>query len=132
MKCSFNIFLLICVLSIVQYSNSQNQKFNHVEPSNWWSGMEHSEVEILFHKENIREYHATCEGLNILKIRKTENPNFLFVTVDTENKSPGFYKLVFQSSAKKSKKKLSYDFELKERRRGSKLEKDLISLMLFT
>ena len=88
MKCSFNIFLLICVLSIVQYSNSQNQNFNHVEPSNWWSGMEHYEVEILFHKENIREYDVTCEGLNILKTRKTENPNFLFVTVDTENKSP--------------------------------------------
>ena len=56
MKCSLNIFLLIFVLSIIQYSNSQNQKFNHVEPSNWWSGMEHSEVEILFHKDNIGEY----------------------------------------------------------------------------
>ena len=123
MKCSLNIFLLIFVLSIIPYSNSQNQKFNHVEPSNWWSGMEHSEVEILFHKDNIREYDVTCEGLNILKTRKTENPNFLFVTVDTENKSPGFYKLVFQSSAKKSKKKLSYDFELKKRREDSRLRK---------
>ena len=114
---------------------AQESSFDHVEPSNWWTNMEHSKVEVLFHKENISEYTVACEGLNVLKTTSTNNPNFLFVTLETKNKNPGIYNLVFNTSEKKRKKNLTYSFELKARNMDSRNRKgfdqsDLIYLIM--
>ncbi len=115
----------VSILAIaISYSGlAQNQGFVHVEPSNWWADMAHSEVEVLFHKQGITEYTVDCEGLDIVKTTRTENPNFLFVTIDTKSKNPGSYELIFESPKKKRKKCLTYNFELKKRREGSRNRK---------
>lgn len=55
-----------------------------IEPANWWVGMRHNRVELLVHGTGIatstpRLSHA---GVAIVDVQKTDNPNYLFVTVE--------------------------------------------------
>lgn len=56
----------------------------HIEPRFWWSGMQHNEVEVLFHGENISKYDQVRSDLSVLHVRKTESPNYLLVTFDMD------------------------------------------------
>ncbi len=87
-----------------------------VEPPFWWSGMNNSELELLCYGKNIQNFEVSVEGLKILKIEKVENPNYIFVTVDTKNVAPGIFQLKFQ---KKGKTQFSYKYELKQREESS-------------
>ena len=50
--------------------------------------METSEIEILFYGKDIAEYSvSTQEEVVINGVVKTENPNYLFVTIETKNLS---------------------------------------------
>lgn len=79
--------------------------------------MNHSEVQLMFYGKDLAEY--TIFGpkdMVISNVRKTENPNYVFVTIQTEGLSPGKYDIRF---SKKGKKDFSYKYELKEREPGS-------------
>lgn len=104
----------------------------HVEPMNWWVGMNHHQVEVLLHGENIARFQVESPSLPILGIIKTENPNYLFVTIETKDKKPGKYPLRLID---KKKVVASYDFELKDRKAGSSQRKgfsteDVIYLLM--
>ncbi len=62
-----------------------------IEPPFWWADMEHDEIEILFYGKNIATYDQVESNLTIEKIRKTENPNYLFVTISTEIEPNRYY-----------------------------------------
>lgn len=90
-----------------------------MEPPFWWSGMKLDDVQIMFYGKDIANYNVTApEGMIINNIRRTENPNYLFVTVDTEGLAPGNYDLKF---SKKGKKGFTRVFPLREREEGSAL-----------
>ena len=74
--------------------------------------MNRSTVEILFHQENIAHFLVSSDELEIVKIHKTQNPNFLFVTVETKELKAGHYQINFR----RDRKSFSYDYELKERK----------------
>jgi hypothetical protein len=86
----------------------------HVEPPHWWVGMEHAQVEILLHGKGIANYELTSTQLKISGITKTENPNYLFVTIETANQVVG-----------------TYNFELKKGLKIQKIEKVLVLKMLY-
>jgi hypothetical protein len=45
-----------------------------------------SEVQVMFYGKNISQNEVSVSnGLTIKNIQKTENPNYLFVTIDTKN-----------------------------------------------
>lgn len=91
-----------------------------VEPPFWWSGMQHSSVEIMFYGKNIAENDvAVSNGIIIEKITKTENPNYLFVTIDTRNSKS--QNLVFTFKTKN--KSFTQNYSLKERMPDSRLRK---------
>ena len=76
-------FLLIALLfSAVQGINGQDLR---VEPANWWAGMRHNTVEVLFHKEGIANMTVALKsksaGVQIVKTERAESPNYLFVTL---------------------------------------------------
>lgn len=78
-----------------------------------------SEVQLMFYGKNIASYEVSApKGMIISNIRKTENPNFIFVTVQTEGLSPGTYDIKF---SKKGSKSFSHDYELKAREESSAL-----------
>ena len=71
-------FLLITSISFAQ--------IDRVEPPFWWSAMEHSDIQIMFYGKNIAENQVSVSnGIIIKGIQKTENPNYVFVTIDTKN-----------------------------------------------
>ena len=98
----------------------QAQSIERIEPPFWWAGMEHSQVEVMFYGKNIANYSGEIESkLAIINIRKTENPNYLFLTLDTKDKPASEYKILINV----------YDtyyvmnYELKERQPDSKQRK---------
>jgi glycosidase len=91
----------------------KNFKLEHVEPMNWWAGMKHHQVEVLMHGDNIARFQVESPGLPIVGIIKTENPNYLFVTIETANRNSGKYPIYLKD---KNKLVATYDFELKERK----------------
>ena len=108
------LFLLIFFGSL-----NLHAQVERMEPPFWWSGMEWDDVQIMFYGKDIAEYNVSAsEGMIINNVRKTENPNYVFVTVDTEGLAPGSYPLNF---SKKGKKGFVQKFELRPRQEGSAL-----------
>ncbi len=100
-------------------SLSVTAQIDRVEPPFWWSDMNYSEVQLMFYGKNIAEYEVSVpKEMIISNIRKTENPNYLFVTVQTEGLPAGSYDLRF---SKKGKKSFTHSYELKQREAGSEL-----------
>jgi glycosidase len=91
------------------------QTIERIEPPFWWVGMEHAQVEIMLYGNNIAAAGTITSDLKIVKERKTENPNYLFVTLETAGKQPGNYKLTIG--------KIRQNFELKKRDANARLRK---------
>ena len=97
-----------------------NAQIDRVEPPFWWSDMNLSEVQIMFYGKNIALNEvAISSGLVIKTIQKTENPNYLFVTVDTKNVAAQDFVFTF----KNGKKSFTQNYALKARRENSKYRK---------
>ena len=98
----------------------QAQSIERIEPPFWWAGMEHSQVEVMFYGKNIANYSGEIESkFPIINIRKTDNFNYLFLTLDTKDKPAGEYKILINVYD-------TYyvmDYELKERQPDSKQRK---------
>ncbi len=109
---------------------SQIQK---VEPAFWWKGMKNPELQILVYGKDIAKNEIELsDGVQIKDIQKVENPNYIFVTVNTnEINVPKF-----NINIKSGKKKLgSYTYELKQRNpnsanRESYSSKDVMYLIM--
>jgi glycosidase len=79
-----------------------------------------SEVQIMFYGKNINQNEiSVSNGLTIKSIQKTENPNYLFVTIDTKNVAA--QELVF--TFKNGKKSFTQNYSLKARKENSKFRK---------
>lgn len=107
--------MLLLVLGL--YCISVQAQLSKVEPPYWWSGMQTSEIQIMFYGTQIASYEVSLqEEVPITNIRKTENPNYVFVTVNTEHIQPGFLHFNF---VKKGKKSFEHAYELKERKENA-------------
>ncbi|TVZ25308.1 glycosidase [Gillisia sp. Hel_I_86] len=114
MKQFFFLFLFISAVNV-------NAQIERMEPPFWWAGMENSEVQVMYYGKDIATYQVSAgEGLLFQNVVKTENPNYVFVTIETEGLKPGSYIINFQ---KKGKTVFSKPYELKKRRENSALRK---------
>ncbi|WP_437397011.1 glycoside hydrolase family 13 protein [Flagellimonas lutimaris] len=107
-------YLTILFLVITAISFGQVER---IEPPNWWAGMQNTELELLVYGNNINQLHPEfSDDITIKKVVKVENPNYLFITVDTKDITPGTKKLSF----KKGRRTVdSFDYEFKTRRENS-------------
>jgi len=126
------IFAWILILRLSLSFTQSKMLLQHVEPMNWWTGMNHHQVQVMLHGENIARFQLDSPNLPILGVIKTENPNYLFVTIETEGIKVGKYPIRLID---KKKVIASYDFELKERIAGSSERKgfsteDVIYLLM--
>ncbi|MFM7667151.1 MAG: cyclomaltodextrinase N-terminal domain-containing protein, partial [Bacteroidota bacterium] len=106
---------LICSLGMGVFAQ-KNYKIEHIEPMNWWSGMNHSQIQLLLYGENISRFTVESPSFPIVGILKTENPNYLFVTIETKDRNAGKYPIRL---IEKKKVVATIDYELKERQYGS-------------
>jgi glycosidase len=128
--------LFLCINLIFSLGSGifaqKNFKIEHIEPMNWWAGMKHSQIQLLLHGENISRFLVESPSFPILGIIKTENPNYLFVTIETKDRNSGKYAIRLLD---KKKVVATIDYELKERQYGSALRKgftteDVIYLLM--
>lgn len=116
-------FLFLSISSIAQITR--------IEPPFWYSDMNRSDVQIMFYGKNIAQNEVSAANLIIKNVQKTENPNYIFVTIDTKNVAPG----TFTFSFKNGKKSFTQNYTLKARKKDSALRKgfdssDMIYLIM--
>jgi len=106
---------LLLFLIITNFTVSA--QIQRTEPPFWYAGMKNPELQILFYGKNIALYQPTVSNnVVITNIAKTENPNYIFVTIDTKNVPAS--DLVF-SFKDKNKVAFTQKYSLKERRKNS-------------
>jgi len=110
MKKLFLLFLIITTPTMLA-------QIERMEPPYWYAGMENPEVQIMFYGKNISKYKVTTSNsVPITKVETTENPNYLFVTVNTKNIPPKDFHFIFNE---KNKVAFTQKFSLKQRRENS-------------
>lgn len=122
----------IAALSAASLAFSQ-KPLDKVEPAFWWKGMKNPELQLLVYGKDIAKNEIEIsDGIKIKDIQKVENPNYLFVTLNTNEINVS----KFSINIKNGKKKLgSYTYELKERKpnsanRNSYTSKDVMYLIM--
>ena len=120
--------LFCCFISIKSIGQIQR-----VEPPFWYAGMKNPELQIVFYGKNIAENEVSVsDAVSIKSVEKTENPNYLFVTIDTKDLAA---KELLFSFSKNNKVVFTKKYELKQRRQNSALRKsfdasDMIYLIM--
>ena len=109
------IFSLITLFTL-----SLSAQIDRMEPPFWYEGMNKSEVQVLFYGKNIAQNSVSISNnVVITNVTKTENPNYLFVTIDTKNVKAQELQFTFTNGKKSFKR----NFEIKKRRPNSALRK---------
>ena len=77
---------IACVLALLLgfATVAHAQTVERIEPANWWVGMVHHEVELLVHGKDIAATtpRIARAGVTLRDVQRTDNPNYLFATVD--------------------------------------------------
>lgn len=110
-------FLNKIILLVLFLSVSATAQIQKVEPPFWYAGMHNPELQIMFYGKNIAQYEASVSNnVTIKNVEKTENPNYLFVTIDTQNLKAS--ELLFSFKIK-NKIAFTQKYSLKERKANS-------------
>lgn len=107
----FTAFVLFTFAFQTLYS-----QVDRIEPTFWWSGMHRTELQIMFYGERIARWEVESPDLTIQNVLRTENANYLFVTVDTREVLPGKYAFRFTENGEEV---YSVDYPILERAEGS-------------
>lgn len=104
--------ILLLLLSISTFA-----QIDKVEPPFWYAGMHNPELQIMFYGKKIAQYEASVSNNVVIKnVVKTENPNYIFVTIDTKNLLASDFVFSFKS---KNKVAFTQKYSLKQRRENS-------------
>ena len=96
-----------------------------IEPPFWFSGMQNPELQILFYGTNIGQCQVTIANSSaISNVKRTENPNFIFVTINTQKVNTNEIDFIFKL---KDQSIFIQKYELRERRKNSALRKSFDS-----
>ena len=108
-------------------------QLERIEPPFWWEGMQRDSLQLLCYGKDIAQYEVkSSEALPILEVTRTENPNYLFVTVNSASAEAGDYELSFQKSGAPT---ITHTYTFKKRREDSAMREgfdssDLIYLLM--
>lgn len=98
---------------ILIYMSSQIER---IEPPFWYSGMQNPELQIMFYGKDIAQFQVSVSNsVSITNVQRTENPNYLFVTINTKNISACDILFTF----KKNKTAFAKKYTFKARRENS-------------
>ena len=120
------------IFFILLISSISFAQIDRVEPPFWWSGMNLSDVQIMFYGKNIAQNEVSVsKGIIIKSVQKTENSNYIFVTIDTKNSKAQDFVFTF----KNGKNSFTQNYSLKSRRENSSNRKgydssDMIYLIM--
>lgn len=110
---------IIFLLPILLFNFSFAQ-IDKVEPPFWYENMTNNQVQIMFYGKNIAENTVTVSnGVVISQVQKTENPNYVFVTIDLKNVTAQELMFTF----KNGKKSFNQSYVIKKRKENSRYRK---------
>ncbi len=109
-----------------------SQEIKKIEPPFWWADMKETKLQILCYGTNISSYEVSLSDGKLIHLRKTENPNYLFILMDTENVPAGKIQIFFKKAGATYK---TINYELKNRDKHSRFRKgfdssDVIYLLM--
>ncbi|HOB25326.1 MAG TPA: glycoside hydrolase family 13 protein, partial [Kaistella sp.] len=119
------LFILISTFTFAQ--------IQRVEPAFWWKGMKNPELQILVYGKNIaNQTIELSNGIQIKELKKVENPNYVFITLNTDEINVPKFKINLKNGKKLVN---SFDYELKKRNpnsvsRNSFTSKDVMYLIM--
>ena len=116
------LFLLCLFISSITFAQ---KSLDRVEPPFWWHDMHNPELQILLYGKDIATKNIELsDGVKIEKLEKVENPNYVFLTLNTnEIKSADFKINVIDGK----KNIATYNYELKNRKPNSAERKSYTS-----
>ena len=110
----------LILLFLITISVSVSAQIDKVEPPFWYENMTNNQVQVMFYGKNIAQNTVTVSnGVVITQIQKTENPNYVFVTIDLKNVSA--QDLIF--TFKNGKKSFNHSYAIKKRKENSRYRK---------
>ncbi len=99
-------------------------QIDKVEPPFWYENMTNNQVQIMFYGKNIAQNTVTVSnGVVITQVQKTENPNYVFVTIDLKNITAQDLMFTF----KNGKKSFNQSYSIKKRKENSRNRKSFDS-----
>lgn len=128
-----SLYSQVIILIVLWMTNTTYAQIERVEPPFWYADMVHSDLQIMFYGKNIGYNQVSVSNNVVIKnVQKTENPNYIFVTIETKNVSAQELTFTFSKNKKSS---FTQKYALKERRKGSALRKsfdasDMIYLVM--
>ena len=108
MKQSITVILLIFGLLL-------HSQVKRLEPPFWWAGMHDTSLQILCYGDRISQYQVQLSKGKLIKTETTENPDYLFILMDTKGLSPGTFFIRFKSG----NKSFEIPYTLKKRKKNS-------------
>ena len=96
---------ILCTLALLLALSAPAHALDieRIEPGNWWVGMRHNRVELLVHGKDIATStpRLSRTGVAVVDVQKTDNPNYLFVTVEIAGDAqPGAFDIEFVDAGK--------------------------------
>lgn len=110
MKSKLIVLFSFCLVALTQ---AQVEK---MEPPFWWSAMHDNELQILCYGKGIAKYNVESKDIKISDITKTENPNYLFITLDIKEVEAGTVSIDFKENGNVV---FSQPYQFKSRRENS-------------
>jgi len=93
----------IIALSVAALAFSQ-KPLEKVEPAFWWKGMKNPELQILVYGKDIAKNEIELsDGIQIKDFQKVENPNYIFLTVNTNEIQVPKFKINIKNGKKNSR-----------------------------
>ncbi len=87
------LFLLFIAISFAQIQK--------VEPAFWWHEMKNPELQILVYGKDISKYQVELsDNIKVKDLTKTENPNYVFITINTDEVQKSSFKINFKNGKK--------------------------------
>lgn len=109
------------ILSSVALASTYTIK--HLEPLNWWVGMQHPELQLMVHGENISALKPEIHypGVTVVNTATTDNKNYLFINLRiADTTKAGKFAIVFKQGEKQV---ASANYSLEERAKSSAARK---------
>lgn len=102
------IFLLMAVLMGMLTAQAA-LKVDRIEPTNWFTGLKNSSVQLMVYGQGIRDAEVTIDyaGVTIDSLVRLDSPNYLLIYMNTRGAQPGTMEINFKQG--RSKKKVKYE-----------------------
>ena len=95
--------IISTLLGLLFVSLSFAGQIDRIDPPNWWTGFENSNLQLMVYGENISALtpEINYEGVEIYSVTRAQSPNYLFVDLRlAENVKPGSCDILFKDAKK--------------------------------